>query len=360
MGGRKDDLTKASRDEIARFARYANRRAFKGDPVAIEEIYEFKFNTTPYYAELAARMAAAIATDDHELTEMLTALCNPGAVKKIMPSKDRVSISGVADTHAKLKTKYAKQISAATQDYFDGLSGRVNAAIKHEVSAAKASKLPVDLKKRVAGNLDAAFWHDESDRLAGELQPIIHDLSEDAANDESDQIYMRFGVRIDPADIIAYAATLAQSWGDEWPTKITSTTKAGVDAIVSRYADDNNGTLDDLTNAVDSSYLFGSARADNIGETETSRTTGNAQHRTAVATSEQLDVPMMFNQSDFYWAYPAHSGERCHLTTALRYDDSKSSQPIGIDLIWGTVRDDRVCPTCDPRDGMYLSDITNY
>ncbi len=180
-------------------------------------------------------------------------------------------------------------------------------------------------------------------------------------NGEADQIFVKYGVKLDPAKMIAYAATLATDWGNTYPDDITQTTQDGVNAIVTRFANSANGTLSDLTDAIDASYLFSDTRADVIGETETSRTTGNGQHKTAVQASEMMNVPMMFSQADFYAVYPAHINCRCHVSTIFIYDDQ--DKLIGVDMTWGTVHDlgaVKVCPICQPRDEMLLSEIANY
>jgi HK97 family phage portal protein len=307
-------MTRAIRREIEQFLKYAG----KG-----KDINAFVFNAVPLPLELA--------------------------IKALADCKQLDIIATKADPDGKAE----KILMRAFTDYLAGARDRAIRGVRHVNSPGTGKSLP-DLK-RFQSYFDDTFWENELNQLAGLIATVIQDIITRAAEDAADALHMTSGISVDSAAFLSKAAEYAASYTDTVLQAFNSTTREGFGALLQRYIMDPEAKLTDLVSAIQESGLFSGDRAKLAAITENTRAQGAGTFIAGEALAEAAGVEVVVSQEDFDSLMPAHPGDRCRGDAVYIYDDN--GRITGMDYIWRTIEDGRVCSICDGRDGRLFSEI---
>lgn len=338
--------TRASRDELEQFAKFAAKRADGDADFYASQIERFAFKHTPLPLQIAAKAWADVCHADPESLAIMATKAASG----IRPAAERVDLNGQADPLAKPKVKIAKRLQQHMLDYLTGLRKRVIAIVRN-VNAVK--DLP-DYQAFLA-RLDVAFWSSEFDELTQAVFGVLQDAVEMAGREQADQLRFSTGISFDPALFNIHAARWAQTHIDSVLKKFGTTTQDGTAAIIARWTGTPGATIGDLVAALEEAYLFSGERAAIVGETEITRAFASGAWLGAAEIADAAGVDMSADMDTAGEYIPAHVRCFCWWTPHLVYDDQ--DRIVGMDMLWKTNNSDNVCAICAPRHDKLLSEI---
>lgn len=339
--------TRAVREEIDQFTRFAIKRAGGDLDFYASQIEHFRFVQTPITLQIAAKAWADVCGESPESLGIMLSTKATG----IVPATQRVDLNGQADPLAKDKVKLAKLLKAGVQSYLERLRKRLATVIRGVNAAAK--DLP-DFQTFMA-RLDGPFWDEEFADLVKEVYGILQDAVELAGSQQARMLQFSTGISFDPAQFNIHAAEWAQQHIDSVLKKFGTTTQNGTGALIARWTATPGATIADLIGAMEESYLFSGQRAVIVGETEITRAFAAGQYLGAAEIADAADVEMSADMDTAGEYIPAHVDCFCWYTPHIVYDDANNI--VGMDMLVHTNNSDTVCQICAPRNGRLLSEI---
>lgn len=339
--------TRAVRDEIDQFVKFAVKRA-GGDPdFYAAQIERFTFTSVPITLQIAVKAWADVCAESPESL----AIMSSSKAASIAPASQRVDLSGRSDPLAKDKVKLAKQLQRGVQSYLERLRKRL-ATVVRGVNAASKDLPDVRL---FLGRLDDDFWNEEFTELAREVYGILQDAVEMSGSQQARMLQFSTGISYDPALFNIDAAEWAQKHIDDVLRKFQTTTQNGTGAIIARWTATPGATIADLIGALEESYLFSGSRAAVVGETEITRAFAAGQYLGAEAIAESAGVDMAVDFDMAGELIPAHVDCFCWSTPQIVYDEDENI--IGMDMLYHTNNADNVCQVCAPRNDRTFTEI---
>jgi len=339
--------TRAIREEVDQFTRFAIKRA-GGDPdFYAAQIEHFRFVQTPITLQIAAKAWADVCAESPESLGIMLSSKAAG----IAPAAQRVDLNGQPDPLAKDKVRLAKVLKAGVQSYLERLRKRLATVVRGVNAAAK--DLP-DFYTFMA-RLDGPFWDEEFTDLTREVYGILQDAVELSGSQQARMLQFSTGISYDPALFNIRAAEWAQQHIDTVLKKFGTTTQNGTGALIARWTGTPGATIADLIGAMEESYLFSGQRAAVVAETELTRAFAAGQYLGAEEIAEAAGVDMSVDMDTAGGLIPAHVDCFCWATPHIVYDDANNIS--GMDMFYHTNNSDNVCAVCAPRNGKLYSEI---
>ena len=215
----------------------------------------------------------------------------------------RESISGEVDPAGYDKDQLEAQMMGAVEMFFGEQRMRIQAELE--------PRIPDDRKAII--QLPLPFWNNESKRLLSILLPFLARGAEGGVGVQQ-AVVQGMGIDIDWTLPFTEAANWARRHGAALVTRVTQTTKDRIRSVVGNWIETPDRTLPDLWKQLQEDHAFSRSRAKLIATTETTR---------AYAEGEIVGARTLEKEGWF-----------------------------GYVKEWQTAMDDRVCPICEPLQGV--------
>ena len=215
----------------------------------------------------------------------------------------RESISGEVDPAGYDKDQLEAQTESALVRFWMEQRERIQAELE--------PRIPDDRKAII--DLPKSFWNNEIMKMLSTLLPFLARGAEGGVGVQRG-IVASLGIEIDWTLPFTEAANWARRYGAELVTKVTDTTKGRIRSVVGNWIETPDRTLPDLWKQLQEDHAFSRSRAKLIATTETTR---------AYAEGEIVGARTLEKEGWF-----------------------------GYVKEWQTAMDDRVCPICEPLQGV--------
>lgn len=308
-------LTRAQQRELEQFARYAR----KGKD--IDAFTFLKFNAS----EGAAYKALVGLTDDHIMDALLV-------VDDVKAA--RISISGVHDPLTECKNKHEKALRSVLDEYFRSQANDLAQSMGSYWQRASVSE---------------TFWSKQQASLESLLSAKFAAMMTEELADLKRHTGMTIGLTFDEAACAGELQLEAGRLAADTARDVTSTTREGVNALVARLTSAGG----DFAEALSASPLFTQSRAALVATTTVTAMAGGVTLIGAarLAHDNGGSLKTLTERGSNY--IPAHPNCRCFW--AISFD----LNTMNVTMIYNTVQDERVCPLCEPRDGLTLTQLEN-